>query len=323
LVLRRFLTLGGPLVLAALLPTAVAAENTTPRIAAFALVLLGISIEIAVSTTEKTARYGATGMATAMAAMMAAMGSGLAAGYAAGMVWSLAWANLAGVVIGFTHGLIMGRRYGPMAALDGAGGGVMGGLMGPMLGVMVLATTEGLIATALLMLGLQAIFSVGGVYLAASSVGRVGPSGVLYVVGRVLGSGYRAGPEVDDCVPAPAAPSPAVARRPRGRARSSKDPTTGTVAPAAGRMRLGVALLVAVGALAAFAVAGGVDGGLLGAGAAARSSAAGPPVVATVGQDGVQELSMTLRYPRYEPRLMEAQAGVPLRLSLQALGEPG
>ena len=29
---------------------------------------------------------------------------------------------------------------------------------------------------------------------------------------------------------------------------------------------------------------------------------------------------MTLQYPRYEPRLVEAQAGVPLRLALQALG---
>jgi hypothetical protein len=322
LVLRRILTLGGPLVLAALLPTAGAAEATTPRVATFALVLLGLSIEIAASTTEKPARYGATGMAAAMAAMMAAMGSGLAAGYAAGMVWSLAWASLAGVLIGVTHGLVMGRRYGPMAALDGAGGGVAGGLMGPMLVVMVLATGEGPIATALLMIALQGILSLGGVYLVASSVVRVGSPAVLHVVGRMLGSAYRAGPGVDECLSTPAAARPADGHRQRGRARSTKVAATGAATRAGARMRWRVVALVGVAALAIFAMGGGPDGGLVGAGAAG-SSVAGPPVAAILGQDGVQELSMTLRYPRYEPRLMEAQAGVPLRLSLQALGEPG
>ncbi len=47
------------------------------------------------------------------------------------------------------------------------------------------------------------------------------------------------------------------------------------------------------------------------------------PVTATVGPDGVQQLSMSLQYPRYEPRLMEVTAGTPVRLSLEAIGEPG
>lgn len=44
---------------------------------------------------------------------------------------------------------------------------------------------------------------------------------------------------------------------------------------------------------------------------------------AAVGADGVQQLGLTLRYPSYEPKLLEAKVGVPLRLSLEAIGEPG
>jgi hypothetical protein len=84
------------------------------------------------------------------------------------------------------------------------------------------------------------------------------------------------------------------------------------------------------GALALVVVIGGTA--LNGAGATvpsitrANSFAAAPnvtPVAATVSPDGVQQVHMTLQYPRYEPRLLEVKAGTPVQLSLEALGDPG
>ena len=297
----------------------------------FALLVIGLAWAIAAGTTSKAAHYGASGMVAGMAAMMAAMGTGLAVGYAAGMVWELGWANLVGVLVGFTHGLVMGRRYGPMAALDGAGGGVMGGLMGPMLGVMLLYLPISLVLTAVLMLVVQAAFSLGAVYLVAAAAGAVGTSGVLYRVGKVLGADYLTQPlEQQVYCPPESAPADAV---PAKRSRSKK-PAAAVPRETAGQRRPWLATGVAVvsGALFVLILSGGV--GLdpfrtrssatpaAGSGGLTQPSAA-QPTVASVGQDGVQELRMTLRYPRYEPSLMEVKAGAPVRLTLEAIGDPG
>ncbi len=321
--LRRCLTLGVPLTLAAFLFTAAQVQSET-RMVVFALVAIGIAIEMAATTTRSAARYGAGGMVAGMATMMAAMGTGLSIGYATGMIWDLGWANLVGVLAGGTHGLVMGRRYGPMAALDGAGGGVMGGLMGPMLGVMLLYLPASLILTAILMLALQAAFSVGGVYLVAAAAGAVAPSGWLHRVGHVLGSQHQ---EISCCLPRPAsrqtAPGDRAAPSPSRRAPARNNPQP--------RRWLVTAVAALAGALAVLFVTRGLGSDLFGARGASSSarSAEAPaalavhPVTATVGQDGVQQLAMSLRYPRYEPRLMEAKAGVPVRLTLEAIGDPG
>jgi hypothetical protein len=314
--IRRCLTLGLPLGLALLLVLGGTGLPWEARTGVFALVVVGLSIEIAHLTTERAAHYGGSGMVAGMAAMMAAMGPGLTIGYATGMVWNLGWANLVGVLAGLTHGLVMGRRYGPMAALDGAGGGVMGGLMGPMLGVMLLYLPTSLILTAILMLALQVGFSLGGVYLIAAAAGAVGTSGLLYQVGRILGAQYVSGPiDATDCCPAPAPlPQSKASKSSRQRAAKSAPPrrswTPALIAGAAGA----VAFLVLFGGAGSSSVLTRAD---------SFTAASGPPVVAMVGPDGVQQLSMTLAYPRYEPRLMEVKAGTPVRLSLEAIGDPG
>lgn len=327
--IRRSLLLGVLVSLAVLL-LVVANEHQGTMLILFAVGLVLASLEIAHGATTRAATlYGASGMVAGMAAMMAAMGTGLAAGYATGMVWSLGWANLFGVVVGFGHGLLMGRRYGPMAALDGAGGGVMGGLMGPMLGVMLLYQPTGLVLTAILMLALQAIFSVGGVYLVAAAAGAVGTSGPLYQVGRVLGAHYLTGPLEGTCAPSElAAPAPTASRQPKAPSRSRRS----TSRPAPQPRRSFAPMMVAglAGAIALVVVFG--SWGLQGAGSPgsavtrADSFAAAPnvePVAAPVGPDGVQQMRMTLQYPRYEPRLLEVKAGTPVQLSLEALGDPG
>ncbi len=296
-----------------------------------AFLVMGLAWAIATRTTSKAAHYGASGMVAGMATMMAAMGTGLSVGYAAGMVWELGWANLVGVLAGFTHGLVMGRRYGPMAALDGAGGGVMGGLMGPMLGVMLLYLPISLVLTAILMLVLQTAFSLGAVYLVAAAAGAVGSSGVLYRVGQVLGADYLTQPIEQQVYCPPESPTSEAgpAKRPK-LTKSSRSVSPGT----AGQRRPWLATGVAVvsGALFVLILSGGA--GLdpfrtrSSAAPAAESgsfaqAAQAQPTVASVGQDGVQELKMTLRYPRYEPNLMEVKAGVPVRLTLEAIGNPG
>jgi hypothetical protein len=325
---RRSLLLGVLMSLAVILSVA-PNEHRETMLTVFAVGLVLASLEIASATTRTARAYGASGMVAGMAAMMAAMGTGLAAGYATGMIWSLGWANLVGVVVGFGHGLLMGRRYGPMAALDGAGGGVMGGLMGPMLGVMLLYQPTSLVLTALLMLALQGIFSVGGVYLVAAAAGAVGSSGLLYQVGRVLGAHYLTGPLEGPCAPSELlAVARTPARQPRAGARGRRGGSRGTAYPS----RSFVPALVAVlaGALALVVVFGGTAlngaGGTFPSITRADSFAAAPnvaPVAATVSPDGVQQLHMTLQYPRYEPRLMEVKAGTPVQLSLEALGDPG
>lgn len=321
--LRRCLTLGLPLGVGLLLLLAVQGVQSPLSLAVFALLLIGVSIEIAHLTTRTAGHYGASGMVAGMAAMMAAMGTGLSIGYATGMVWDLGWANLVGVLVGFSHGLVMGRRYGPMAALDGAGGGVMGGLMGPMLGVMLLYLPVSLVLTAILMLILQAAFSVGAVYLVAEAAGRAGSSGLLRQVGWVLGAHHLTGPlEETVCCP----PEESTAKPPTSRKAKASRP----VAATGGRARVPVATVVAgvIGAITFLLLAAGMGavashgGSAAGSGAGAPASSASP-IQATLGQDGVQELTMSLRYPRYTPQLMEVKAGVPVRLSLEAIGEPG
>ncbi len=288
---------------------------------AFAVLLTGFAV--AHLTMRSTARYNASGMVACMAAMMAAMGTGLSVGYAGGMVWDLGWANLAGVLVGATHGLVMGRRYGPMAALEGAGGGVMGGMMGAMLAIMLLYLPGSLALTALLMLALQVALSIGGIYVVAAAAGAIGPTGWLHRVGHVLGAQYQ---EVACCAGAPATP-PA---RPAKRSAPSKGAGHGRGKDAATRpSRVPMVVALLLGGLAVLLVTGifGVDPlGGRSTGVAWTNSAATDARQATqavVGADGVQQLSLALRYLRYEPTLLEAKAGVPLRLSLEAIGEPG
>ncbi len=320
--IRRSLTLGVPLTLGMILLVSSVQLTWEAKTAIFAIVVIGLAIEIAQTTTAKAAHYGASGMVAGMATMMAAMGTGLSLGYATGMIWDLGWANLVGVLAGLTHGLVMGRRYGPMAALDGAGGGVMGGLMGPMLGVMLLYLPTSLVLTALLMLALQAAFSLGGVYLMATAAGAVASSGWLHQVGHVLGSQYQ---EVACCPLEAAAPPALTGKRPKTRQGTSKGDT---------ERRSWVVTLVAAlaGALSVLVIGGTLSSDLFRGRSAsaplARSDGptgapAGEPAAALAEQDGVQQLAMTLRYPRYEPRLMEVKVGVPVRLTLQAIGDPG
>lgn len=321
--LRRCLTLGLPIGLGLLLLFAAPGVRPDLAIGVFAMVIIGMSIEIAHTTTQKAGRYGASGMVACMAAMMAAMGTGLAIGYATGMVWDLGWANLVGVLAGFGHGLMMGRRYGPMAALDGAGGGVMGGLMGPMLGVMLLYLPISLVLTALLMLVLQAIFSLGAVYLVAEAAGRTRSSWLLRQVGWVLGTQYVTGP-LEDPASSPTVeplPKPAPARRSR---------TSRATVPATTTARSSVTTMVAggIGAITILLIAAAMMSTGSGGRSMARSDSSAltssePAIQATVASDGAQELTMQLRYPRYSPQLMEAKAGVPLRLTLEAVGDPG
>lgn len=322
--LRRCLTLGLPIGLGLLLLFAAPGVRPDLAIGVFAMVIIGMSIEIAHATTHKAGRYGASGMVACMAAMMAAMGTGLAIGYATGMVWDLGWANLVGVLAGFGHGLMMGRRYGPMAALDGAGGGVMGGLMGPMLGVMLLYLPVSLVLTALLMLLLQAIFSVGAVYLVAEATGRTSSSWLLRRVGWVLGAHLVAGP-VADTIRSPGVdsdPNPAPVRR--AKASRATAPKTTTPRSSVATMVSGVIgavtiLLIAVSMMSA----AGSGGSSMARSDSSASTSSEPAIQATVASDGAQELTMELRYPRYTPRVMEAKAGVPLRLTLEAVGDPG
>jgi hypothetical protein len=327
-VVRRSLLLGLLMSLAVILSVA-SNEHRESMLTVFAVGLLLASLEIAYATTRQVRSYGTSGMVACMSAMMAAMGTGLATGYAAGMVWSLGWANLAGVAVGFGHGLLMGRRSGPMAALDAAGGGVVGGLMGPMLGVMLLYQPTSLVLTAILMLVLQGVFSVGGVYLVGAAAGAVGSSGLLYQVGRVLGAHYLTGPLEGPCAPSQLPVStPAPARQPKAAPRGRRDGSRSTTR--SGRPTVPMLVAGIAGALALVVVIGGTA--LNGAGATvpsitrANSFAAAPnvtPVAATVSPDGVQQVHMTLQYPRYEPRLLEVKAGTPVQLSLEALGDPG
>ena len=319
---RRSLLLGVMVSLAALLLVG-PNEHQQAMLTGLAAVLVLVSFEIAHATTRQITSYGASGMVACMAAMMAAMGTGLAVGYGAGMVLPLGVANLVGVVVGFGHGLVMGRRYGPIVALDGAGGGVMGGLMGPMLGVMLVYQPTSLVLTAILMLALQVVFSLGGAYLVAEAAGRVGSSGLLFQVGRVLGAQYLTG-SLQDSVCCPPEAEPVKPPTPR-KSRRKREP-----APAVSRSgaRLTTAVIAVVGVLAFLVLTGGLGTLTSNLGATTSADLFGadpttPPIQASVGQDGVQELTFSLRYPRYAPQLMEAKAGVPLRLTLETVGDPG
>lgn len=283
------------------------------------LVVAALSTWLAFDTTRRVSRYGAAGMTAGMAAMMAAMGTGLSVGYAAGMLWDLGWANLAGVLAGFAHGLWMGRRYGPMSALDGAGGGVMGGLMGPMLSVMLIALPLGLIWTAGLMLLLQWAFSVGAVYLVAAGAARAPQGGLMGAVGWLLGA-HLVSPEAveEPCEPSPA---PSLALRPaRAATRSSSRPRH--PAPVQGAVRRSFAgpVLAVIGL---FAVGAAYAAQRVTEGATPTDGGDSKPVVAPVGPDGAQHVSITLKAPYYSPAVTEVKRGVPVRVTLNAVGEPG
>ena len=282
------------------------------------VILVGLSTWIALDTTRRVARYGASGMTAGMAAMMAAMGTGLSMGYAAGMIWDLGWATLIGVLAGGVHGLVMGRRFGPMAALDGSGGGVMGGLMGPMLAIMLLYLPLSLLGAAFLMLALQAAFGIAAVYLVAAAAGAVGPRGFLHVVGRLLGAHNVEAV----CCPEEVAPSrPAAPASPKRR--KPQTPTAARSSQSGSRILGRLVGIVVVGAFVL--LIGGLLFGSPGAveSEGSRATSASQPTLAAVGPDGVQQVTMSLRYPRYEPSLVQVQAGVPVRLTLQAIGEPG
>ncbi|MBA3302931.1 MAG: hypothetical protein H0U26_03545 [Acidimicrobiia bacterium] len=261
-----------------------------------------------------------------MAAMMAAMGTGLSVGYAGGMVWDLGWANLAGMLVGTTHGLVMGRRYGPMAALEGAGGGVMGGMMGAMLAIMLLYFPGSLALTAVLMLALQVALSIGAVYLVVAEAGAVGASGWLHRVGHVLGAQYQ---EVACCAAPPAKPATRRETAKTTRRAHGKEARQGRANAATRPSRAPMVVAVGLGGLAVLVVTGMLGAGPLGgrstgvAWTDGSATDARQATQAVTGADGVQQLGLTLQYPSYEPKLLEAKAGVPLRLSLEAIGEPG
>jgi hypothetical protein len=81
------------------------------------------------------------------------------------------------------------------------------------------------------------------------------------------------------------------------------------------------ALLGTVG-VAAYAVAAARSSPTSGADGAPGWDSA-PPVKAPAGPDGVQEVAITLRAPYYGPPVTEVQRGVPVRLTLTAVGDPG
>jgi hypothetical protein len=55
----------------------------------------------------------------------------------------------------------------------------------------------------------------------------------------------------------------------------------------------------------------------------AQSFAPDVPAVAPTISSGVQLVAMTLRAGRYEPRLVDIMAAAPVRLSMEAIGDPG
>ena len=48
-----------------------------------------------------------------------------------------------------------------------------------------------------------------------------------------------------------------------------------------------------------------------------------PVVAPPVGPDGAQLVSITLKAPYYAPAVTEVKRGVPVRVTLSAVGEPG
>jgi len=327
------------------------------------IIVAALGLAVAALTTRQCARYQLMGMPAGMAAMMAAMGTGLSVGYAAGMSLDLGTATLIGVVAGVVHGLWMGRRYGPVAALDGAGGGAMGGLMGPMLSVMLLYLPDSLLLTAALMLGMQVLFSVGAVYLIAAAAGGAASSAWMRAAGRLFGAesvplsspydrrlalGLSLEASTDALAPGEAALSrSARAAQADGRPASAGHPAppipAGRGKRAAKRARKqargGIhfdakALAVATGILAIVAIkvvpdlASSLSASPSAAAGSAtsRGSGRGPeptPVLAVLSDDDVQEVAMTLRRPDYEPRLIQVERGIPLRITVAAPNDPG
>ena len=139
----------------------------------------------------------------------------------------------------------------------------------------------------------------------------------------MLGADNVAGSQADPaCEPVAATrPQPVPARRERAKRASTPQPATGR--PATTTILTGVVgavtiVLVLIGMTAS----GAVNGPDPQSGSTGQPSAE-PATQATVAADGAQELTMQLQYPRYAPRVMEAKAGVPLRLTLEAIGDPG
>jgi hypothetical protein len=209
-----------------------------------------------------------------------------------------------------------------MAALDGAGGGIMGGLMGPMLAVMLIYLPLSLASTALLMLLLQALFSAGAVYLVAADASAPAASrGWLGRIGWVLGAANG----VTDVSAKADAPTP-VAKHIRNRVsgKATKPIRTGG---ADWSNRLTIAfVVVAVGFGGMVFTGWPVDllaGNQPGALSAQSFAPEVPGVAPTISSDGVQMIAMTLRAGRYEPPLVDLKAGTAVRLSMQAIGDPG
>lgn len=292
------------------------------------LILAVVATFAAVDVTRRIGRHRPVGMTASMAAMMAAMGSGLSIGYAAGLIATLGWATLAGVLAGSMHGLWMGRRYGPMAALEGFGGGVMGGLMGPMLAVMLLYLPTDLLLAGVLLLALQLALNAGALYLAVEAAGAAPTTGWLRFVGRLLGADAAAA-----CEPCeePSQPVP-TARRGRSApvAPVRSVPAAGPAGASAANRRsslLGGAVLVGGALAVVFAVDRAITAqqpaGASGQGGDENGFGLGKPVVADAGPDGVQQVAMKLRAPQYEPKLVQVKQGVPVKLTLEAIGDPG
>lgn len=93
-------------------------------------------------------------------------------------------------------------------------------------------------------------------------------------------------------------------------------------------MVTGAALAIGTGA-AVLLLSGALPPGQGSAGGASLATAPWdtdtpvPAVAAEVDARGVQQVTMTLRAGRYEPRVVDIQKGTPVHLTLQAIGDPG
>ena len=118
--------------------------------------------------------------------------------------------------------------------------------------------------------------------------------------------------------PAPSAP-PAAMRRAHRRAVARETEPAQTAS-----RRAATSALVGLGALLAAAAACVAQSAVSQSEERANSAAADQqPAAAPVGPDGVQQVAITLRAPYYGPPVTEVKRGVPVKLTLQAVGDPG
>ena len=109
----------------------------------------------------------------------------------------------------------------------------------------------GLVLTAILMLALQLVFSPGAIYLVAESAGRVGSSGLLFQIGRVLGSRYLTGPFADAACCPPDAQTTRPAHPPKSKRKRAP------VHVASTRMRLAPVAITVAGVFVILLLTGG------------------------------------------------------------------